>query len=119
MIRALISGELFADPIERTTAAGKPFATARLSVPQAEGDRLFASLVTFEADAVARLLQLKKGASVSAAGTLKVATWQARDGATKPSLDLVADEIASTTPRPRKPKAPSKAQAEDVDWMSA
>ena len=87
-------------------------------------------MIAFEESAVARLLQLKAGAAVSLAGTLKVSTWQAKDGTTRPALDLVADEVASTTPRPRKPKAQAGCApagdpfgdlpgAGDVDWMGA
>ena len=130
MIRALISGELVAEPQERTGKTGKPFALARVSVPQGEDGRVFCSVIAFEESAVARLLQLKAGAAVSLAGTLKVGTWQAKDGTARPSLDLVADEVASTTPRPRKPKAQAGGAAAgdpfgdlpgagDVDWMGA
>ncbi len=99
MIRALITGELVAAPQERPGKTGKPFALARVSVPQGEDGRVFCSVICFQEAAVARLLQLK-----SLAGALKIGTWQAKDGTTRPSLDLVADEVASTTPRPRKPK---------------
>jgi single-stranded DNA-binding protein len=75
-----------------------------VSVPQGEEGRIFCSVIAFEEAAVARLLQLKAGAAVSLAGALKVGTWQAKDGTTRPQLDLVADEVASTTPRPRKPR---------------
>lgn len=104
MIRALISGELVATPQERTGKTGKPFVLARLSVPQGDDGRVFCSVIAFQDEAVARLLQLKPGASVALAGTLKVGTWTAKDGTARPSLDLVADEVASTTPRPRKRK---------------
>ena len=130
MIRALITGELVATPQERTGKTGKPFALARVSVPQGEEGRIFCSVIAFEEAAVARLLQLKAGAAVSLAGALKVGTWQAKDGTTRPQLDLVADEVASTTPRPRKPKAQAGGApagdpfcdlpgAGDVDWMGA
>ncbi len=130
MIRALISGELVATPQERIGKTGKPFALARVSVPQGEDGRVFCSVIAFHDDAVARLLQLKAGAAVSLAGTLKVSTWQAKDGTTRPALDLVADEVASTTPRPRKPKAQADGApagdpfgdlpgAGDVDWLGA
>ena len=102
MIRALITGELVATPQERTGKTGKPFALARAAVPQGEDGRVFCSVICFEEAAVARLLQLKAGASVSLAGTLKVGTWQAKDGTTRAQLDLEANEAASTTPRPRK-----------------
>jgi hypothetical protein len=53
------------------------------------------------------------------AGTLKVSTWQAKDGTVKPSLDMVADEIAATTPRPKKPKedSPGYSRVNDFDDM--
>jgi len=103
VIRALIVGELRADPQQRTGKNGKPFALARLSVPMGDQGRVSCSLIVFEAEAVARLLQLRAGASVAAAGTLKVGVYEGNDGATRASLDMVADEIASTTPRPKKP----------------
>lgn len=130
MIRALISGELIANPQERTGKTGKAFALARVSVPQGDDGRVFCSVICFNDDAVARLLQLKAGASVSLAGALKVGTWRAKDGTTRPQLDLVADEVASTTPRPRKRTERSENQsaghafddlpgAGDIDWLGA
>lgn len=130
MIRALISGELVANPIERTGKTGKPYALARVSVPQGDEGRVFCSVIAFNDDAVARLLQLKAGASVALAGALKVGTWQAKDGTTRPSLDLQADEVASTTPRPRKRAERPDIQAGghtfddlpgagDIDWLGA
>lgn len=104
MIRALLTGTLVADPAQRTTKTGKPFAVCRVSVPQQDEGRVYASVIAFDAKAVERLLQLRAGANVSLAGVLKVSTYQAKDGTTRPSLDLQADEVASTTPRPRKPK---------------
>ena len=130
MIRALITGELVATPLVRTGKTGKPFALARVAVPQGDEGRVYCSVIAFNDDAVTRLLQLKAGASVALAGTLKVSTWTARDGTTRPQLDLVADEAASTTPRPRKPKAQAGGAsagdpfgdlpgAGDVDWLGA
>ena len=131
MIRALVTGELRADPQQRISKNGKPFALARLSVPMTDEGRVSCSVIVFEAEAVARLLQLKAGASVAAAGTLKVGTYASNDGTTRANLDMVADEIASTTPRPKRPKpAPAHRArqggaaagdpfADDVDWMGA
>ena len=131
MIRALVVGELRADPQQRMGKNGKPYALARLSVPMGDQGRVSCSLIVFEAEAVTRLLQLRAGASVAAAGTLKVGVYEGNDGATRASLDMVADEIASTTPRPKKPKpapahrehqggaAASDPFADDVDWMGA
>lgn len=131
MIRALVVGELRADPQQRMGKNGKPYALARLSVPMGDQGRVSCSLIVFEAEAVTRLLQLRAGASVAAAGTLKVGVYEGNDGATRASLDMVADEIASTTPRPKKPRpAPAHRAhqggaaagdpfADDVDWMGA
>lgn len=131
MIRALVTGELRAHPQQRIGKNGKPFALARLSVPKGDEGRVPCSLIAFEAEAVARLLQLRAGASVAAAGTLKVGSFNGTDGTGRPSLDMVADEIASTTPRPKKPKAAPTHRghqggaaagdpfADDVDWMGA
>ena len=128
MIRALITGELRADPQQRVGKNGKPFALARLSVPVGDQGRVSCSVIAFEPEAVARLLQLRAGASVAAAGTLKVGTFNGTDGTVRASLDMVADEIASTTPRPKKPR-PAPAHRghqgggepfdDDVDWMGA
>lgn len=104
MIRALIVGELRADPQQRTAKNGNAFALARLSVPMGDQGRVSCSVIVFEAEAVTRLLQLRAGASVAAAGALKVGTYDGTDGTVRASLDMVADEIASTTPRPKQPK---------------
>lgn len=131
MIRALVTGELRSDPQQRTGKNGKPFALARLSVPMGDQGRVSCSLIAFEAEAVTRLLQLRAGASLAAAGTLKVGIFQGTDSTARPSLDMVADEIAATTPRPKKPKPAPAYQghqcgaaagdpfADDVDWMGA
>jgi len=128
MIRALVTGRLLTDPQPRTGSSGRPFVVARLSVKQDDG-WVSCSIIAFDA-AAARLLDLKAGAAASVAGALKVGTWQAKDGTTRPALDLVADEVASTTPRPRKRKEKPASQtggdpfgdmpgAGDVDWLGA
>ncbi len=126
MIRALIVGDLRADPQQRTSKVGKPYALARLSAPMDGDGRVSCSLIAFDDVAVARLLQLRAGASVAAAGTLKVGIFTGNDGSARPSLDLVADEVSSSSPRPRKPKsAPANRGhqgaevAGDIDWLGA
>lgn len=105
MIRALIVGTLHTDPQQRTTKTGNAYALARVNVPMGEDGRIFCSVICFDTVAVNRLFHLKSGASVAMAGTLKVGTWEAKDGAIKPCMDMVADEVAATTPRPKKPRA--------------
>lgn len=105
MIRALITGELVADPQSRASKTGSTFAVCRVSVPQADAGRIYCSVIVFDDRAVERLLQLRAGASISVAGTMRLSTYQGKDGTTRPSLDMTADEVCSTTPRPKKPKA--------------
>ena len=121
MIRGLITGELVADPQERTARNGSTFALCRVSVPQGDAGRIYCSVICFDDSAVARLLQLKAGASVSMAGTLKVSIWTPDNGgAPRPQLDLQADEIAATTPRPKKPRETRHADRDpSVAWMEA
>lgn len=117
MIRALIVGELRADPQQRTAKNGNPYALARISVPMGDAGRVSCSLIVFEAEAVRRLLQMRAGASVAAAGILKVGTYQGADGTARPSLDMVADEVAGTTPWPRRPQAAPAAHASAADRL--
>lgn len=100
MIRALVSGRLLADPRSRTSTGGKPFVVARLSVKQDDG-WVSCSIIAFDA-AAARLLELRAGAAVSLAGSLTAKVWTAEDGSARPTLDLVADEVASAVPRSRR-----------------
>ncbi len=100
MIRALVTGRLLADPQPRAASSGRPFALARLSVKQDDG-WVSCSTIAFDA-AAARLLELKAGATVSAAGSLAAKVWIADDGTARPTLDLVADEVASAVPRSRR-----------------
>lgn len=94
MIGALIQGTLAGDPVERKTSSGGVFWTANARVP-AGADVLFIGLATFDETAGARLMQLAKGASVAAAGTLESNTWTARDGSERQGWRLTANEILS------------------------
>lgn len=116
MIRALITGNLQADPQARMGKNGQ-YATVRVSVPQHDAGRIFCSAIAFDSEAVARLLQLKAGAAVSLAGTLTVTSYEGKDGTTKPGLDMIADEVASTTPRPRKAKRQQQPADGSIDWL--
>lgn len=125
MIRAILIGTLHTAPQERMSKAGKPFVTARMSVDSTDG-RLFASIIVFDADTAARLLELPAGASLAAAGVLKIGIYEAKNGTAYPNLDLVADEIAATRPRPKKPRAERQHSAvrdeslpDGSDWLDA
>jgi hypothetical protein len=128
MIRALITGKLRVDPQQRIGRNGKPFAFTRLSTANGEEGRVSCSIIAFQDEAVARLMQLRAGAAVAAAGALTVQTFSRADGSVSPSLDLIADEIVSVTPRPRKARNAREDHgagdepfsdlpgADDLDW---
>ncbi len=94
MIGALILGELAAEPVERTTSAGRLFWTANVRVA-AGAEALFIGLATFSETAGARLMQLHRGSSVAAAGTLEANAWTAQDGSERKGWRLTANEILS------------------------
>lgn len=94
MIGALIQGTLANDPAERTASNDNRYWTASARVPAGD-DVLFVGVSTFDEKAGARLMQLAKGASVAAAGTLESSHWTARDGGERQSWRLTAHEIMS------------------------
>jgi hypothetical protein len=93
MIDALISGRLYGAPQQRTTKAGKPFATAKLRVTGAEGTTQFVNAIAFTPLAVAGLLALQDGDSAALSGELTIKTWIDKEGVARPGLDLVAHAV--------------------------
>lgn len=97
-------GRLGADPVQRASQAGKPWATASLAVQIAEGDD--AAPHWFQLVAFGRMAELlarhAKGDLVSVAGRLQLNRWQDRDGASHERLQIVADTLISArSARPR------------------
>ena len=91
MISALIVGELATEPAARTTSKGAPYVTANMRVP-AGAEALFVGVAAFDRTAGERLLKLRKGASLAAAGTLEATEWE-KDGETRKGWRLTATEI--------------------------
>lgn len=92
MLNVLAQGSLVADPIERKTMAGKPFATGSLRVPCEDGEPVLISLITFRSAAIEALLALKKGDPLAVVGRAKLADWQ-KDGADHRGLNVVGDQV--------------------------
>ena len=92
MIGALVSGDLIADPVERTTQAGKPFTTATLRVP-AGAEAIFIGVAAFDRTAAERLAQMRKGGTVAAVGVLEQTTWTGKDGSERTGWRLTASEV--------------------------
>ncbi|SER76688.1 single-stranded DNA-binding protein [Giesbergeria anulus] len=95
MIDALIQGRIHGQPTQRNGKNGKPFALAKVRAPTTDGESQFVSVIAFDDAPVTALLGLGDGDAVAVAGTLKVGTWQDREGAHRPSLDLVAHQVLS------------------------
>lgn len=104
MIDALISGKLMGTPSQRTSRNGNAFTVAKVRVPTGE-DAVFCNVIVFAESAQAALLALDDGDAVALAGSLKVGTWQAKDGTHRPSLDMTASQVLTAYHVTRKRKA--------------
>ena len=78
MLNILASGTLVSDPKSRQRATGKAYTTASMRVPTDDGEAMVVSLIAFNARAVASLLALSKGDSLSVAGRAKLSEWLGR-----------------------------------------
>lgn len=90
-------GRLGADPVQRQSQSGKPWATASLAVQIGEGDDAppqWFQLVAFGRSAET-LARHAKGDLVSVSGRLQLNRWQDRDGKDHERLQIVADAVLS------------------------
>ena len=94
MIDAWITGDLSADPTERTASNGNRYWTASARVT-AGSETVFVSIATFDPRAGERLMTLHKGSSVAAVGTLEATSWTDKAGAERKGWRLLTHEILS------------------------
>ncbi len=94
MIGALIAGELSTEPAERTASNGNRYWTASARVA-AGGDAVFVGITAFDPKAGERLMQLHKGSSIAAVGTLEATSWTDKTGAERKGWRLLAHEVLS------------------------
>ena len=113
MLNVLVSGTLVSNPQERSTAAGKRFATASMRVPAEDADPVLVSIIVFNADAVAAILALTKGDSCAIAGRAKLTSW-AKDGEQRHGLSVTADRVLTVYAAGKARKA-----AQDADGVPA
>ena len=100
MIRCLATGTLYNAPQARTSAAGKPYTTAKLRADGKDGSSVWCSLIGF-GEIGERLATLKEGAAVAVSGRCEVSAWLNRDGEATGGLSVVIDELATLKGRPR------------------
>lgn len=92
MLTVLASGTLVRDPQQRTSAAGKAFATALMRCPAEDAEPTLLSLIAFSEAAVRALLALQQGDALAVAGRAKLTSWE-RDGEQRHGLSVVADQV--------------------------
>lgn len=109
MIHALVQGELFKDPVQRTSTSGRTFVTANVRTEQ-EGQSIWCSLIAFDETAQQELLRCHAGDAIAAQGRLKISTYE-RNGEVRPSLDITASSVLPLKPKP-KPKQPRQARTD-------
>ena len=112
MIDALVSGRLYGRPTRRTAQNGKAFATAKVRAAMRADETLLVSVIAFQPGAVTALLALEDGDSVGVSGELKVGTYTAKDGTSRPALDLTAHAVVSPYHVQRKRQALKDARRE-------
>ena len=66
MLSILANGTLIADPVERRSVNDKPHATCTMRVPCEDGEPMLVSVISFDADAMAALLALRRGDACAA-----------------------------------------------------
>jgi single-stranded DNA-binding protein len=93
-LHILAVGRLLSDPAERTSKAGKTFATGLMRVSIGEGETVLCSIVAFN-DQAEQLLAHHQDSTIAVAGPGKLSEWTGRDGAAKHGLSVIAEQIAS------------------------
>jgi len=98
-----VVGNLTADPVLRTTKAGKPFATFRMaSTPRrwdgrerayVDGGTNFMSVVTFNSLAANVVASMAKGQPVIVYGRLRLNTWSSAEGHSSTSVEIDAYHV--------------------------
>ena len=121
MIRALLTGTIYGDPVSRIGQSGKPFTTAKLKADGKEGAAIWCSLIAF-GDQAERLAMLKANSPVSVSGKAELQAWANKQGEPTAGLSLVVDEVAAlkAKPRPKQPpqREPATAGFDDMEgWQ--
>jgi len=92
MLSILANGTLIADPVEHRSANDKPYATCTMRVPCDDGELMYVSVISFNADAVAALLALRRGDACAIAGRAKLTSWET-GGVERHGLSVVAVRV--------------------------
>jgi single-strand DNA-binding protein len=105
MNKIVLIGNLTADPVLRATPSGTSVCNFTLAVnrrfPGADGQKVtdFFNIVTWRQQAENCAKYLAKGKKVAIVGELQARTYTAKDGTTRMSLDVQADEVEFLSPK--------------------
>ncbi len=118
MIDALVVGKIYGTPLERTAKNGNTYVTAKVRAPTRDGESLFINVVAFANTAATALLALEDGDSVALAGELTAKAYTSKEGAPKPSIELLAHQVLSEYAVQRKRQAAKPTGAESGPTQS-
>ena len=105
MQRIVITGNLTADPVLRATPNGTSVCNFTLAVnrrfPGADGQKVtdFFNVVAWRGLGESCAKYLAKGKKAAVVGELQARTYTAKDGTTRMSLDVGADEVEFLSPK--------------------
>jgi single-stranded DNA-binding protein len=99
-VLALVTGQLYRPPEQRTSKAGKLFVAATLKVKDGEAAQWW-RVTAFSETAQAELMRPGDGDGVAVQGPFKAELYD-KDGEHRVSLNLVADQVLALRPPPRK-----------------
>ena len=126
MQRIFIIGNLTADPVLRATPNGTSVCNFTLAVnrrfPGADGQKVtdFFNVVAWRGLADTCNKYLARGKKAAVVGELQARTYTAKDGTTRMSLDVSADEVEFLSPKDEeKPRQMPPADPEKFDDISS
>ena len=99
MNKLILIGNLTRDPEMRVTKSGKTVCTFTIAVNNRQGEATFFRVNAWEKRAEICSKHLSKGKKVYVSGPVSVSTYQANNGETRASMDVLADEIEFLSPR--------------------
>lgn len=126
MNKIVLIGNLTADPVLRATPNGTSVCNFTLAVnrrfPGADGQKVtdFFNVVAWRGLADTCNKYLAKGKKAAIVGELQARTYTAKDGTTRMSLDVGADEVEFLSPKDEeKPRQMTPADPEKLDDISS
>ena len=103
MTIALVNGQLFRAPEQRTSKTGKPYVTATLKVKDGEASQWW-RVTAFSESAQAEIMRLAEGDSLAVQGAFKAELYQPEGGEARVSLSIVADQVLALRRPPKERK---------------